>query len=109
VFLKVFISVLGIGLTAAALLALRQQRLWAVHESAAVQRRIAEHDRLLWKLRGDIAAQVTPDRVRELSARLGPMVHIGEPHINKPWPIGVAGDPAAATPAVPGRVPAPVR
>jgi len=100
-FLKLAVSILSIGLTAAALLSLRQLRLQAVHESANVQRRIADHDRLLWKLRGDIASHITPDRVRKMTGKLGPMVHLNDPRQPKPTDTGLAGEPASLTPAVP--------
>lgn len=105
-FLKVAATILALGLTAAGLLAMRQLRLQAVNESATIQRRIAEHDRQLWKLRGDIASQLTPQRIKDMSARLGPLVHIGEekPKIVAPThPTDIAGEPAAQTPPVPGR------
>lgn len=102
-FLKVAATILALGLTAAGLLAMRQLRLQAVHESASIQRRVAEHDRQLWKLRGDIATQLTPSHIKEMSARLGPMVHVGEPKTVVPNPTGIAGEPASQTPKVPGR------
>lgn len=104
-FLKVAVMILALGLTAAGLLAVRQLRLQAVHESASIQRRIAEHDRQLWKLRGEIAFRLTPQRIRAMSERLGPLVHIGDerPRTETPAPgrTDVAGDPAPTTPPVP--------
>jgi len=106
-FLKIAVSILSIGLTAAGLLALRQLRLQAVHDSTVVERRIAEHDRLLWKLRGDIAMHITPEHVRQMASRLGPMAYLNEDR--KPTPIRtddttVAGTPVTVTPNVPGDV-----
>ena len=102
-FLKVAATILALGLTAAGLLAMRQLRLQAVHESASIQRRVAEHDRQLWKLRGDIAAQLTPSRIKDMSNRLGPLVHIGEEKPRIANPTGIAGEPAPQTPKTPGR------
>ena len=108
-FLKIVVAILSIGLTAAGLLALRQLRLQAVHESAVVERRIAEHDRLLWKLRGDIALHITPEHVRAMANRMGPMAYLNEDRKPKivpdmPDDTAVAGTPAAQTPKVPGDI-----
>ncbi|MBC7772791.1 MAG: hypothetical protein H7210_09880 [Pyrinomonadaceae bacterium] len=106
-FLKIVVAILSIGLTAAGLLALRQLRLQAVHESAVVERRIAEHDRLLWKLRGDIAMHITPEHVRAMAGRLGPMAYLNEdrkpkPVLAMPDDTAIVGTPASQTPKVPG-------
>lgn len=106
-FLKIAVAILSIGLTAAGLLALRQLRLQAVHKSAVVERRIAEHDRLLWKLRGDIAMHITPQHVREMANRLGRIVYLNEdrkpkPVLEVPDDTTIAGTPAPQTPTVPG-------
>ncbi len=106
-FLKVAVTILALGLTAAGLLAVRQLRLQAVHDSATIQRRIAEHDRQLWKIRGDIASQLTPHRIRDMTNRLGPLVHIGDEKPKAANPTDVAGEPAVPTPAVPGTTPRP--
>ncbi|MGE3108514.1 MAG: hypothetical protein AB7G11_05240 [Phycisphaerales bacterium] len=102
-FLKVAVTILSLGLTAAGLLAVRQLRLQAIHDSALIQRRIAEHDRLLWKLRGDIAVQLTPQRIKQMSDQLGPLVHIAEPPSASTGDMDIAGQPAPQTPAVPRR------
>lgn len=104
-FLKLAVSILSIGVTAAGLLALRQLRLQAVHESTVVERRIAEHDRLLWKLRGDIATHITPENVRAMANRLGPMAYLNEdrkPKLAVSEDTAIAGSPAPQTPTVPG-------
>ncbi len=79
-FAKGAVTILAIGATACMLLTLRQQRLNAVHEIAILQRRLSEHDRTFLKLRTEIAARITPDRIRELSGHFGHMVPIGLQH-----------------------------
>jgi hypothetical protein len=76
VFAKLAVIILTIGAVAATLLAARQQRLYAVHESAEAMRRIAEHDRTLWRLRGEIADRVTPDNVKKMADRFGPLAFL---------------------------------
>ena len=41
-------------------------------------RRIAEHDRTLWRLRGEIAERVTPGKVKKLADRFGPFAYFFE-------------------------------
>jgi hypothetical protein len=80
VFSKLAVLILTIGAVAATLLAARQQRLQAVHETAEAMRRISEHDRTLWRLRSEIAERVTPGKVRRLATdRFGPMAYLGGP------------------------------
>jgi hypothetical protein len=74
-FAKLVVLILTIGGVAATLLAARQQRLYAVHESAQAMRRIVEHDRTLWRLRSEIAERVTPNKVRKLVNRFGPLAY----------------------------------
>lgn len=74
-FAKLVVLILTIGAVAATLLAARQQRLYAVHESAQAMRRIVEHDRTLWRLRSEIAQRVTPNKVRQLVNRFGPLAY----------------------------------
>lgn len=78
-FAKLAAVILTIGAVAATLLAARQQRLYAVHESVEAMRRIAEHDRTLWRLRGEIAARVTPGKVRQLADDFGPLAYLHDP------------------------------
>ena len=75
-FAKLAAVILTIGAVAATLLAARQQRLYAVHESVEAMRRIAEHDRTLWRLRGEIAARVAPGKVRQLADEFGPLAYL---------------------------------
>ncbi len=74
-FAKLAVLILTIGAVAATLLAARQQRLYAVHESAEATRRIVEHDRTLWRLRGEIAERVMPGRVKKMADRFGSMAY----------------------------------
>lgn len=74
-FAKLALVILTIGVVAATLLAARQQRLYAVHESAVAIRRIAEHDRTLWRLRSEIAERITPGKVRMFAQRFGPLAY----------------------------------
>lgn len=79
-FAKLVVLILTIGAVAATLLAARQQRLQAVHETAEAMRRITEHDRTLWRLRSEIAERVTPGKVRKLATeRFGPLAYLGGP------------------------------
>lgn len=52
--------------TAAGVLAIRQQRLVAMHNMARSVERSAELDRKLWHVRADIAERITPGRVRAM-------------------------------------------
>lgn len=89
---KLILLILTGGLTAAALLVVRQQRLQAVYEMTRALDRAAEHDRKLWKLRIEIARQITPDRVERMAANLGGL---------HPIPLEVC-EPAPAAPAPKG-------
>jgi hypothetical protein len=71
VFAKLIAVILAIGVAGCTLLTLRQQRLQASHELAEIERRVAEHDRMLWRLRVEIAARVTPQKVHQLAGALG--------------------------------------
>lgn len=98
-FARLITLILSIGFAACVLLTLRQHRLQAAHELAEVARRIDEHDRVLWRLRVEVAGRVTPQRVYQLARMLGPLAPIeidrwegtprievaaGEPHIVRP-------------------------
>lgn len=65
-----FLIVVGAS-TAAGVLAIRQQRLVAMHDMARSVERSAELDRKLWKVRADIAANITPAKVRGMVESLG--------------------------------------
>ncbi len=75
-FAKLAVLILSIGVVACVLLTVRQLRLQAVHEMAEVQRRVAERDRTLWRLRVEIASRLTPDRVEQMVQALGPLESI---------------------------------
>ncbi len=74
---KICFLILCMGAVACTVLGYRQTRLQTLHELSDVQRRLMAHDRDLFRLRAEIAAQVTPQRVAKLAGRLGPLVSIG--------------------------------
>ncbi len=76
-FAKVCVLILCVGVSASALLVLRQQRLVAVHRMAQVQRQIAQADRDLMTLRVRLAQAISVGRVERMAAALGPLRPIG--------------------------------
>lgn len=74
---KLATLIVGLGLIACVLLGIRQLRVQAAHEMAEVQKRVAGHDRELWKLRTQIAKLTTPDKVALLARKYGALVPIG--------------------------------
>jgi hypothetical protein len=76
VFGKLFLLILCVGVIAGVLLVNRQLRIQCAHELADAQRRVAQHDRTLWRLRAEIASRVTPERVQAAASRLGKLVPI---------------------------------
>lgn len=70
---KLVTIVLALALTAASLLAVRQQRLQAVSEMATAIERAAALDRRTWRARVEIARQVAPDRLERALAAYAPM------------------------------------
>jgi|GEM_PF-1276584 len=74
---KICFLILCMGVVACSVLGYRQTRLQTLHELSDVQRRLMAHDRDLFRLRAEIAAQVTPARIAKLASRLGPLVSIG--------------------------------
>lgn len=96
-FAKVAALILAIGLCACALLAARQLRTQAAHELAESRLRGMQRDNELWRLRSQIAALVTPQRVQELASQISPF---------KPIAAEPAGPPGAA---LAGPVPEPRR
>jgi hypothetical protein len=67
---KLVAIVLALALTAASLLAVRQQRLQAVSEMATAIERAAALDRQAWRARVEIAKRVAPEALeRELAGR----------------------------------------
>ncbi|HMN39936.1 MAG TPA: hypothetical protein PKE29_03765 [Phycisphaerales bacterium] len=68
---KLCVLIVGLGVLACLLLGTRQLRTQAAHEMADVQKRVARHDRELWKLRSEIARRITPDKVELLARGFG--------------------------------------
>lgn len=68
---KISLLILVGTCTAAGVLAIRQQRLVAMHGMARSVERSAELDRKLWRVRADIAASITPGKVRTMVGSLG--------------------------------------
>lgn len=75
---KLAFLILGLGVVAGVLLVNRQLRIQSAHELADAQRRVAQHDRTLWRLRAEIASRITPERVQSAAARLGPLRAISQ-------------------------------
>jgi hypothetical protein len=71
---KLSVLILAFGVLACVLLANRQLRVQSAHELAEVQRRVAYHDRDLWRLRIEIASRVAPDEVERMGRGLGTLV-----------------------------------
>jgi hypothetical protein len=71
VFPKLCVLIISMGAVACTLLALRQQRIEAVHQMAMVNVRIMEADRGLAKLRTEIVANLEPKRIEEVASKLG--------------------------------------
>lgn len=61
------------AVTAGALLAVRQQRIMAAHDLIRAHNRMVQNDRALWRLRVEIGALLSPDRVEQLAGNLGPL------------------------------------
>jgi hypothetical protein len=77
VFYKLCLLVITFGVIGCCMLGLRQQRLEAVHEATVAQRNILLHSRDLAKLRTDIAAMSTPEKIELAAAtRFGPLMAI---------------------------------
>ena len=68
---KLVFLILCLGVIAGVLLVNRQLRIQSAHELADAQRRVAQHDRTLWRLRAEIASRVTPERVQAAASSLG--------------------------------------
>ncbi len=73
---KLAVLILSFGALSCVLLANRQLRVQSAHELAAVQQRVGDHDRSLWRLRIEIASRVTPGHVEEMSRSMGTLVTI---------------------------------
>lgn len=98
-FAKLVLLILAIGAVACGLLTLRQQRLDAVHEMALLHGRIAELDRDLLVVRVGIARAISPGKVEQLAAKLGPVQPLG---VDRQPPTAIAGGRAVPSPAAPG-------
>lgn len=70
---KLVAIVLALGLTAASLLAVRQQRLQAVSEMATAIERAAALDRQTWRARVEIAKRTSPEALERALATQGEM------------------------------------
>ncbi|MCA9277533.1 MAG: hypothetical protein H6815_01945 [Phycisphaeraceae bacterium] len=73
---KLVVLIVSIACGALTLLVARHLRLQADHEMAAARLRILSLDATLWDLRAEIAANVTPERIDELSKRFGELAPI---------------------------------
>jgi hypothetical protein len=68
---KLIALILGLALTGASLLVVRQQRLVAVGEMADALRRSEAAGRDLWRMRVEIADRLSPDALRAALDRTG--------------------------------------
>jgi len=73
VFAKLCVLTISIGAIGCTLLALRQQRIEAVHQMAMGNLRIMEADRGLARLRTDIVARLEPKKIEALATKIGPL------------------------------------
>jgi hypothetical protein len=72
-FAKLAALIIGIALTAGALLAARQVRTQAAHELAQARIRVMRLDHERLKIRAQIAERIAPDRIQEMASRLTPL------------------------------------
>lgn len=63
-FAKLLITILSLGLVAAALLVVRQQRIDIAHDMAALHERIVDQEAQLWRLRAEVVRRCRPEDVR---------------------------------------------
>ncbi len=75
---KLAFLIVAVGVIAGVLLVNRQLRIQSAHELADAQRRVAQHDRTLWRLRAEIASRVTPEKVQAAASRLGKLIPISQ-------------------------------
>lgn len=101
-FAKLTLFILALGAVACGLLTLRQQRLDAVHDMAVLHGRIAQLDRDLLVVRVQIARAISPGKVEQLAAKLGPVVPMGVDRPTEPVIV-------TAPPSLPVRAVGPVR
>lgn len=95
-FWKFVVLILSIGIIGGALLTMRQLRIQAAHELGAVQRRVGDRDRELWRLRIEIARTIRPDAVQarllSVTGEVG-LSPIGLNSLADLWPLEDAGRP----------------
>ncbi len=94
-FAKLCVLIISMGALACTLLALRQQRIEAVHQMAMVNLRIMEADRGLARLRTDIVANLEPKNIEALASKLGTLRPI-EMHPIRPGTLPDNRQPAFA-------------
>ncbi len=88
---KAVAIILGLGAGAVLMLHARQERLVVLHDLAVLQARLAQHDRDFLMLRTRIAAGVSPGRVQDLAAALGPTMPLAAaPAGPADWAAGAA-------------------
>lgn len=78
-FAKVAVLVSAGGVIACSLLALRQARLQAFHETAASQLRLQRHEEKVFQYRALIAGEIMPQQVRQMVGGQAPIRPIGIP------------------------------
>lgn len=86
-FSKVAVLVSAGGVIACSLLALRQARLQAFHETAASQLRLQRHEEKVFQYRALIAGEIMPQNVRQIAGGLAPIRPIGVPGAAGPTAI----------------------
>ncbi|HWB18667.1 MAG TPA: hypothetical protein VG711_00080 [Phycisphaerales bacterium] len=69
-FAKLLVVILSVGVIASALLVIRQQRINTFHDISVIHEKMIDHERVLWKLRNDIANRCRPAEVRMALAQL---------------------------------------
>lgn len=83
---KLAVVIVAVGVTACALLAVRQMRTQAAHELSEARLRIMQRDNQLWRVRARIAEAVAPQRVHALAAGLNAMQPLRPELAAKPVP-----------------------
>lgn len=96
-FAKLVVVILCLGAVAATLLALRQQRIQAMHELAESRLRLRAADERLWLLRAEIARRLAPEELEARIASAGGMVPAGQapalrPALDGVTPTGTGGE-----------------
>ncbi len=69
-FPKLTLLILSAALTAAALLVVRHRRIETAHEMSVMHAQLLEHERALWRLRGELARRCRPEAVREMTREI---------------------------------------